>query len=226
MSEHQYMHVCQVTRYDRGMAPAPARPRNPRGEGARLRDQLVQATAEVLDDVGDASRVSVRAIARRAGVSPTALYLHFADRDALVAAAVDAGFAAFNAALIAAARSASDPVASLEAMGRAYLAFAERQPALYAVLFSARRPLGPKPPSGLGVEGNEGFAGLVALLRAADPEIGDDEATARAIAVWSSLHGFATLRAARPHLGWPAAEDHVRRTLAAHVSSPCGSDKS
>lgn len=220
MSEHQYMHACQVTRYDRAMATAPARPRNPRGEGARLRDQLVQATAEVLDDVGDASRVSVRAIARRAGVSPTALYLHFADRDALVAAAVDAGFAAFNAALIAAARSASAPVASLEAMGRAYLAFADRQPALYAVLFSARRPLGPKAPSGLGVEANEGFAGLVALLRAADPEIDGDEAMARAIAVWSSLHGYATLRAARPHLGWPAAEDHVRRTLAAHRSPP------
>ena len=92
----------------------------------------------MLGEVGDADRVSVRAIARRAGVSPTALYLHFPDRDALVDAAVDAGFAAFNAELIAAASGPGPPRDRLEAMGVAYLVFAERRPALYAVLFSAQ----------------------------------------------------------------------------------------
>ena len=199
------------------MPPSPIRPRNPRGEGGRLREQLVQAAAEALDEVGDASRLSVRAIARRAGVSPTALYLHFADRDSLVAAAVDAGFAAFNSALFTAARDESDPFASLEAMSLAYLAFADRQPALYAVLFSARRPLGPDPPDHVGVVRDEGLAGLVALLRECDPALDGSEARELAIAVWSSLHGFAILRAARPQLGWPAAVDYVRRMLAAHV---------
>ena len=90
------MYICQASHYDHGVA---TRSRNPRGEGARLREQLLRAASEVLDEVGDADRVSVRAIARRAGVSPTALYLHFPDRDAAVAAAVDAGFVAFNAAL-------------------------------------------------------------------------------------------------------------------------------
>ena len=123
-----------------------SRRRNPRGEGAKLREQLVAATAEVLDEVGDADRISVRAIAKRAGVSPTALYLHFPDRDALVDATVDAGFAAFNDALLTAAGEHDDPRAALAAMGRAYLRFAAAQPALYAVLFSARRPLGPSPP--------------------------------------------------------------------------------
>jgi AcrR family transcriptional regulator len=208
------MYACQATRYDSHVSTIPARRRNPRGEGGRLREQLVQAAAEVLNEVGDAERVSVRAIARRAGVSPTALYLHFPDRDAAVAAAVEAGFTAFNAALLEAARNESDPVSGLEAMGLAYLAFSERRPALYAVLFSARRPTAPKS----GVERNEGFAGLVALLRAADPALAPAEARELAIAVWSSLHGFATLRAARPHFEWPSAEDYVRRTLAAHVS--------
>ncbi len=104
-------------------------------------------------------------------VTPTALYLHFPDRDALVAAAVDAGFAAFNAAVLTAARNESDPVASLEAMGLAYLSFSERQPALYAVLFSARRLLSPESPTPPGVDRGEGFAGLVALLRASDPAL-------------------------------------------------------
>jgi len=150
-------------------------------------------------------------------VTPTALYLHFPDRDALVAAAVDAGFAAFNAAVLTAARNESDPVASLEAMGLAYLSFSERQSALYAVLFSARRLLSPESPTPPGVDRGEGFAGLVALLRASDPALDAAKARELAISVWSSLHGFAILRAARPQLGWPAAEDYVRRMLAAHV---------
>ena len=196
------------------MAASSARPRNPRGEGGRLREQLVQAAAEVLDEVGDASRLSVRAIARRAGVSPTALYLHFEDRDALVAAAVDVGFAAFNAALLSAANEQpDDPRRSLEASGLAYLAFAERQPALYGLLFSARRPLTPKSPEDYG----QGFEGLVALLRGCDPTLAAPEARDLAILVWSSLHGFAVLRSARPQLDWPSAEDYVRRTMAAHV---------
>jgi AcrR family transcriptional regulator len=198
------------------MSTAATRSRNPRGEGGRLREQLVQAAAELLDELGDASRLSVRAIARRAGVSPTALYLHFPDRDALVTATCDAGFAAFNEALFTAARGESDPVARLEATGLAYLAFTERQPALYTVLFSARRPPS-KPPGPAAVDRGEGFAALVALLRECDPALDADEAREVAIAVWSGLHGFAMLRSARPQLGWPSPEDYVRRVLAAHV---------
>jgi AcrR family transcriptional regulator len=195
------------------VSAAPSRPRNPRGEGSRLREELLRATAEVLDEVGDATRVSVRAIARRAGVSPTALYLQFPDRDALVAAAVDAGFEAFNAALQEAVGSASEPRAQLESMGRAYLAFAERQPALYAILFSARRPLD-KPP---GSERGGGLVALVATVQALDPELDATESRDLAFALWSGLHGFATLRSARGHLGWPTAEDYVRRIMAAYV---------
>ena len=82
----------------------------------------------MLNEVGDADRASVRAIARRAGVSPTALYLQFPDRDSLVAAAVDAGFETFNAELMAAASIDGPPVERLMNMGRAYLAFSEQRP--------------------------------------------------------------------------------------------------
>ncbi len=166
-----------------------------------------RATAELLDELGDAARLSIRAITRRAGVSPTAFYLHFDDLEAIVSAAVEAGFTAFNGALLAAARGEDDPLASLAATSHAYLAFAERQPALYAVLFSARRALehqGMPSPTGDGHD--QGFAGLVALLRRADPALDEPEAVQLAVAVWSSLHGFAMLRAARPQLGWPSAD--------------------
>jgi AcrR family transcriptional regulator len=196
------------------VSAAPNRARNPRGEGARLREQLLQATAEVLDEVGDADRASVRAIARRAGVSPTALYLQFPDRDALVAAAVDAGFEAFNGALTTAAAVMGSPGERLMAMGRAYLAFSESQPALYAILFSTRRPIAPKRNE---TDRERAFEGLIALLRLHDPALDPDGARELAMVIWSSLHGFAMLRTARPHLDWPAPDDYLRRLLAAYA---------
>ena len=199
----------------RRMAPTTSRRRNPRGEGAKLRDQLIAAAAEVLDEVGDADRVSVRAIATRAGVSPTALYLHFPDRDALVAATVDAGFAAFNDALLTAAREHDDPRAALAAMGRAYLRFTAAQPALYAVLFSARRPLGPSPPRD--VDRGASLDGLASLLRACDPRLDAEAASQKALDIWSALHGFAVLRTARDAMGWPPDDVYADRVLAAHL---------
>jgi AcrR family transcriptional regulator len=191
---------------------APSRQRNPRGEGERLRRQLLDATVEVLGEVGDADKVSVRAIARRAGVSPTALYLQFADRDALVGAAVDQGFALFNAELAAAAALPGTPRERLEAMGIAYLAFSERRPALYSILFEARRPVLASPT----VPRERGFEGLVALLREVDATVEGDAARQLALLVWSSLHGYAMLRVARPHFAWPDAETYIRRLLTAH----------
>ena len=194
------------------MSSAVSRQRNPRGEGGRLREQLLEATVEVLGEVGDADRVSVRAIARRAGVSPTALYLQFPDREALVDAAVDAGFAAFNAELTEAASGPAPARERLEAMGVAYLAFATRRPALYSVLFSARRPMREQP----GVPRQRAFEGLASLLGEVDRALTPDAARQLALLVWSSLHGYALLRVARPHFDWPDAETYIHRLLAAH----------
>jgi AcrR family transcriptional regulator len=195
------------------VATGSTRARNARGEGGKLREQLLQATAEILDEVGDADRVSVRAIARRAGVSPTALYLQFPDRDALVSAAVDSGFETFNDALMSAVAVAAEPRERLAAMGRAYLEFSVRQPELYAILFSARRSLvdAPQTPR------DQAFDGLVALLREIDRTLDAESGRELALLVWSSLHGFAMLRTVRPHFDWPAPEDYLRRLLSAHA---------
>jgi AcrR family transcriptional regulator len=190
------------------------RPRNPRGEGSKLREQLLAATAEVLNEVGDADRASVRAIARRAGVSPTALYLQFPDRDSLVAAAVDAGFETFNAELMAAASIDGPPVERLMNMGRAYLAFSEQRPALYATLFSTRRTAVDKDPD---VDRDRALDGLVALLQLINPSLEHDAACDLAILIWSTLHGYAMLREIRPHLDWPEPEVFLRRLLTTYA---------
>jgi len=199
-----------------------SRPRNPRGEGNRLRDQLLAATAEVLNEVGDADRVSVRAIARRAGVSPTALYLQFPDRDALVTAAVDAGFDTFNDELTSAAAVPGTPDERLLAMGHAYLAFSEHKPALYSILFSARRPLVVHEDEA--VDRDQALDGLVALLQLRSPSLSADAAGELAILIWSSLHGYAMLRTVRPHMEWPSAEDFLRTLLTVYVPGSANAD--
>jgi hypothetical protein len=97
-------------------------------------------------------------------------------------------------------------------MGVAYLTFAARRPALYEVLFAARRPIleGPDVPR------QRGFDGLVALLRLVDSTLEPDDARQLALLIWSSLHGYAMLRVARPHFDWPDAESFIRRLLATH----------
>jgi AcrR family transcriptional regulator len=208
------MYICQAIATLSEMTTAYTRPRNPRGEGGRLREQLLEATTAVLDEVGDADRVSVRAIARRAGVSPTALYLQFPDRDALVLAAVDAGFEAFNTDLMTAAAGAGAPEERLRRMGEAYLAFAELKPALYSILFSARRTLVDKDPE---VDRDQAFDGLVSLLRQRDPALDEDAAGRLAILIWSSLHGYVMLRSIRPHMTWPAPGDFLRQLLTTYA---------
>lgn len=203
------MYWRQVIGYPGSVSPA-TRQRNARGEGARLRGPLVDAAVALLDEHGDAAKVSVRAITSRAGVSPTALYLHFPDRDAVVDAAVDAGFSAFNGAVLSAAGTESDPREQLRAMGRAYLEFAERQPQLYSVIFSVRRSR-ERPGA---VDRKAGFAELVDRVGAALGSLG--EAHEVAVGLWSGLHGYATLRAAGIGQDFPPPEDHVDRLLDAY----------
>ena len=214
------MYVCQVMGYHPVMAgpatPPVTRPRNVRGEGDRLREQLLEATVSLLESEGDAARLSVRAIAKAAGVSPTALYLQFPDRDTLVSAAVDRGFAAFNETLRSAAESESEPRAQLRVTGVAYLNFAESQPALYAVIFSSRRPTRQPTESGAVVR-DEGLKGLIALVAAIRPSDGQSEARELALTLWAALHGYATLHARTPVRRWPKPARYVDRLMRAHL---------
>jgi AcrR family transcriptional regulator len=165
---------------------------------------LIEAAVALIDESGDISKVS-----------PTALYLHFPDRDSLVDAAIDAGFAAFNAAILEAAGGQADARRRLFAMGVAYLAFAERQPALYSVIFGSRRPKQRLvEPARDAVDRAAAFDGLVEAVASA---LGDDhDAPQVAIALWSSLHGFAMLRASDTPIEFPSGDAFVQRLLDAY----------
>jgi AcrR family transcriptional regulator len=109
--------------------------RNRKGEGPRLRDDLLDAVTELLARSGDAGAVTIRAVAARAGVSPPAVYLHFPDRDSLLRTAISRRFDEFSARL-SAVTDGVDPEADVLAAAHAYVAFGQAEPGTYRALFS------------------------------------------------------------------------------------------
>src|SRR5215470_5383264 len=69
----------------------PPRQRNPRGQGERLRDDIIEAASRLLADPA-APPLTLRAVAREVGVAPTSVYLHFDDIESLVLAVIDRRF--------------------------------------------------------------------------------------------------------------------------------------
>jgi AcrR family transcriptional regulator len=114
-----------------------ARTRNPRGSGTRLADEIVAAAIALIDESNDPAALTLRGIARRAGITAPAIYAHFPDLAAVVDGLLAASFEELRAAVQAALDGQEDPVAALIAAGRAYVEFAWGQPARYRLMFAA-----------------------------------------------------------------------------------------
>ncbi len=101
-----------------------------------LRAALIDAALEVIAEVGPLG-LTIRAVARRAGVSHAAPYRHYTGKDELILAVVEHGFELLDQAM-AQARAAApdDPLAQFAAAGAAYLDFALQSPMYYRVMFS------------------------------------------------------------------------------------------
>jgi AcrR family transcriptional regulator len=150
-----------------------------------LRAACVRAARELLEEDGDAG-LSLRAVARRAGVSPSAPYRHFPDRDALVSAVAAVGYRELAERLAAAHPSPSTPD-DLAAVAVAYVRFALDHPALFRVMFV--EPCDPGSDERLAATtAITGYVGAIVrqVFPGADPD-------ALATAVWALVHGLAFL---------------------------------
>jgi AcrR family transcriptional regulator len=106
-----------------------------------LREALIEGALRLIGERGPAG-FSFAELARAAGVSPAAPYRHFRDRNALVAEIARQGYERFADELERAwADGRPDPVSAIENCGKAYLAFARRDPASYAAMFETGFPL-------------------------------------------------------------------------------------
>jgi AcrR family transcriptional regulator len=160
------------------------------GLEAGLRDRLVDAGVELVASGGSAA-VSLREIARRAGVSHGAPRRYFPTHLELLSAIARRGFADLAARLdAAAAGSADDPRARLAALGRAYLDFAAASRGMYELMF--RHDLLESGRLGLREVSLPLFRMVTALVADAAPP-GGAVPEVVAGALWASLHGIAQL---------------------------------
>ncbi len=202
------------------MADAAMRKRNPRGHGERLRGELIDAASGLLAERGDASQLSIRAVAAAAGVTAPSVYRHFADRKSLLRAVVEERFREFDSRLREAEAGSRDPFDALRRRCNAYLSFAKDRPGHYRVLFSATA-LGPKGVGTYGRSEHPGAASFLALVDAiqrciaAGARPGADHGSFfLAIQLWAWLHGLVDLRIGKPEMPWPASDALLDAMLA------------
>src|SRR5258705_8123335 len=103
-----------------------------------LRDALLEAAERVLERDGVAG-LTLRAVAREAGVSHAAPTHHFGDLTGLVSELAAIGFRQFNAAMVSACDTATTPLARALARPKAYVAYAQAHPGMYGLMFRTER---------------------------------------------------------------------------------------
>ena len=109
------------------------RRRAPRGSGDQLRDEILDATTELLLETGHAKAVSIRSVAQRVGVTPPSIYLHFADKDALLDAVCARYFEKLDEEMQRVSADQPSTIEVLRAQGLAYVRFATQTPELYRI---------------------------------------------------------------------------------------------
>lgn len=159
-----------------------------------LRHALIRVGLQLLAEEGAAS-LDLRKVARRVGVSHSASYYHFPDKQSFLAAINEEGFYRLADAIQEALNTVAEtPFDQLQAIARAYLLFAQANPALMREMFS-----------GLTIE-REAFPGLHAALKEvyrfyievvsrgqAQGKVIDGDPCELASVIWSLLHGAAML---------------------------------
>jgi AcrR family transcriptional regulator len=181
------------------------RRKNPRGQGNRLRAEILRAALHVLDTQGTVDAVTLRAVARAAGVTAPALYSHFANLEALHAAMRDATFAQLLCVTDAADAGAADPVSAFVARCRAYVEFGMERPTRHRLIFT-------QIPGSSTASGEIAFDALVDVLDrcvAQGLSTSTDSRTDTAHLI-AALHGVALTRTAMPGFPWPSLDETIR----------------
>jgi AcrR family transcriptional regulator len=146
-----------------------------------LRNALLEAARKILEE-DSLANLSLRAVARRAGVSHAAPYRHFPNHEALLVEIAIEGFAELKEELAAAARAPTAESDRIAKIGAAYMRFVARRPEVASLMF------GPQLPN------RDAFPALGAAADAVGNEIGTAlHDSALGLAVWAAVHGLAML---------------------------------
>jgi AcrR family transcriptional regulator len=187
----------------------PVRQRAKRGEGDRLRDEILAATADLLDELGSADKVSTRAVAERVGCSSPSIYLHFPDKAALLYAVCEQQFEKLAEVIGAAIEGIDDPVEQLRAAAGAYARFALEHPEQYRIMMLDEAYGKMYEDDFENMASSVGFDIIVravqegidrGLLAPADPVL-------VALAMWAGIHGLVSILIVKQNLALPPLDE-------------------
>lgn len=193
------------------------RRRAPRGSGDQLREEILDATTDLLLKTGHAKDVSIRAVAQRVGVTPPSIYLHFADKDALLDAVCARYFEKLDEEMQEAAADAGSAIEVLRAQGLAYIRFARETPELYRIATMGEGRPGSDVDMTLNTSAFEHLRNSVEQLMA-EGVFPPGESTTTALELWTAAHGVAAMLISRPYLPWGDVEEFADRMLRAVVA--------
>jgi AcrR family transcriptional regulator len=188
------------------------RARSRKGEGRRLREEILDAAEALLLRTGSAESVSIRAVADAVGVTPPSIYRHFPDKATLMYEVWDRRCGTLDAAFEEALAGVDDPVEAIRVIGRAYVHFGLEYPEPYRLVFMTR----PDPYADPDVEAAR-LGQVAAFGRAVQavqtlidggylrPDLTD--AVGVATAVWAQVHGLVSLMLTKPFFPWPAGHE-------------------
>lgn len=174
--------------------PTKVRTRARRGEGDRLRDELLAATEALLVEGGEAA-ITVRAVAARVGVSTPAVYLHFPDKQALLDAVCLATWTGLSAAMENAATGVDDPFEALRMRGLAYVDFGLTHREQYRVLLMRPHVDCTDPECPVLAAGQRACDELTAAVKkcVAQGIFRVDDPRQTTLALWAAAHGVVSL---------------------------------
>ena len=179
---------------------SPVRSRKPRGQGATRRGEILAAASRIFLEEGVA-QATMRRIAAAVGVSPTALYVYFPDKNAILAAIAAAWFGDLLAALEASQHSDAGVETRFRAGLRTYIEFGIARPDAYRLTFLAKQASrGEIQPCEEIPEADHSFAilinGVADMIQDGRFRLGNPEMMAETI--WAALHGLTILLIDQP----------------------------
>ncbi|MFW0784478.1 TetR/AcrR family transcriptional regulator [Gordonia sp. CPCC 206044] len=178
------------------------RNRSPRGSGELLAEEIIEAAMALLVELGDDAAVSIRAVASRVGVTPPSIYLHFADKGALLDAVCARYFEQLDGVLAEVSAGVDDPLERALQQGMGYVRFAMSTPVLYRIAF---RPTAADGSSKVDeVLAASAFTRMTATVTdlAAEGFFPQSDVREVVLEFWAAAHGVASLMLAKPGLPW------------------------
>jgi AcrR family transcriptional regulator len=178
--------------------------RKKKGEGQQRRAEILEAAKQLFVEHGyDAT--TIRRIAGRVGISSTALYVYFPDKNAILAEICDATFESLIEELDEVQRKSSDPLHALQESLEGYIRFGLSHPNEYELVFVSRRTEElQRPKAGSEKRGMRAFQRFSECVAAA-VQAGmtqDDDTQRLTQQLWAAIHGLVALLLLRPDFCW------------------------